>query len=89
MMTLLEMIKKYEKVITELEKKRPEYPPDHLSAQIETMSCIVKDLKSIRDQQPSWVTVRDKIMKKMDVEIGCERYADVLTLAQTLNILPE
>lgn len=85
-MTLLKMIKKWEGVKNNLMK--PGMGNIRIQGDIDVADDIIKDLKSIEDQQPSWVTIRDKIMKKIDVEIGYEHYTEVLSLAQALQILP-
>ena len=85
-MTLLGMIKKYEDAKLVLERQRPEIP---ILAGIDDINRVLDDLKGIRDQQPSWVTVRDKIMKKIDRALEEDAPDEALKLAQTLSILHE
>jgi len=40
------------------------------------------------EQQPSWVTIRDKIMKGMDTALELGDFENARTLAQTLTLLP-
>ena len=84
-MTLLEMIKKYEDAKAALETQSPTVP---MLNSISDIDMIVEDLKSIRDQQPSWVTVRHKIMKRIDRALENDDPESALKLAQTLSILP-
>ena len=86
-MTLLEMIKKYEKVKDGLEQQVSEYPPNHLSVQIETMDCILEDMKSVRDQHPSWATLRVNILKQIDKAINNNDPDGALTWASALQTL--
>lgn len=85
-MTLLEMIKKYKKVKSELERRHLDYPPDHLSAQIETMECIIKDLRSIEED----INVRAlqfKVLRLISRELDNSNFEDARNLAQTMHLL--
>jgi len=83
-MTLLEMIKKYEKKKADIVADCGGRP----TGDMVIVNAILRDLHEIEEQQPSWVTVRDKIMKKIDTEIGYEHYESAQILAQTLTLLP-
>ena len=92
-MTLLEMIKKYEGVKSDLEMQQCRVPPKieglyDIGDGINVTEHVLRDLKSIRYQQPSWVTVRVKIMKKIDKALESDDPESALKLAQTLSILP-
>ena len=88
-MTLLDMIKKYERIKHSLEQ---EHVSRHnfalLRCDIEVVDQFLKDLKSVAEQRPSLVNVRHKILKKIDKLIDSGDYSDAQMLAQTLSILP-
>ena len=93
-MTLLEMIKKYERVKKNVEKMQDRVPPfthnlSRIVDDIEVVDTILNDLKSVRDQQPSWVTLRDKVMKKIDKELDLCQYTEAEKLTRILSLLPE
>ena len=88
-MILLEMIKKYEGIKVDLEKKRnPSYKYTAIESDIETVDLILKDLRSV-EAHPSVTVIRDKILKEMDRALRSEAFDDAHTLAQTLSLLPE
>ena len=85
-MTLLEMIKKYEDAKAILEKQRPELP---ILASIGDAEEVLEDLKSIRDQQPSWVTIRVKVLARIDKALDNDDPDGAQTWAHVLQILPK
>ena len=87
-MTLSEMIKKYEKIKDGLERRHLDYPPDHLSTQIEVMDCIIKDLHSI-EEDIDVRAVRFKILRLISRELDNSNFTDARNLAQTFTMLPE
>jgi len=88
-MTLSEVIKKYEGVKRELtEREYYVFTPTQLRDSIGIVDQFLKDLNSINECQPSWVTVRDKILSAIDMNINDKNYKDAQILAQTLSILP-
>ena len=80
-MTLLEMIKKYEEVKSRIDE-------DDMISTVVLADNILTDLKNLEERQPSWVDIRNKVMKRIDIEIKYEHYSDALILAQTLPIFP-
>ena len=85
-MTLLEMIKKGEGVSATLKEERYKVGPK-IMGDIEVAEDIIKDLKDIEASQPSWGSLSANVMKKMDSALVKNNFNDVLTLAQTLDIL--
>ena len=85
-MTLLEMIKKWEGVCATLKEERYKVGPK-IMGDIEVAEDIIKDLKDIEASQPSWGSLSANVMKKMDSALVKNNFNDVLTLAQTLDIL--
>ena len=80
-MTLLEMIKKYEKLKKEMERK--------LAKEDEfIVDCILEDLHSV-EAHPSVTVLCDKILKKIDFELDRKHYVEAQTLASMLSMLPE
>lgn len=87
-MTLLEMIKKYEKVKDGLEQQVLKYPPNHLSAQIETIDLILKDMKSVVECV-SVNTLYTKVLKQIDKAIVNDDPDGALTWTNVLSMLPK
>jgi len=85
-MTLLEMIKKWEGVKDNLEKQR--LPGTRIEGDIDVADDILKDLKSIRDQQPSWVTIRVKVLTQINKAINNDDPDGAYTWTQVLSMLP-
>ena len=85
-MTLLEMIKKYEDAKAVLEKQRPELL---ILASIGDAEQVLEDLKSIRDQQLSWVTLRVKVLARIDKALDNDDPNGTQMWAHVLEMLPE
>ena len=79
------MIKKYGGMKVKLEQ---EYRKDALT-QIETVEAILQDLKSIRDQQPSWVTIRVKVLTRIDKALDNDDPDGAQMWAHVLQMLPK
>ena len=80
-MTLLEMIKKYEKIkkrMHEVQQKDDE----------EIVEAILEDLRSV-EAHPSVTTICDKILTKIAVALGENAPDEALTWARTLSELSE
>ena len=84
-MTLLEMIKKYEKMRAKIVAESGSRP----SGEIVMVTHVLEDLKSVRDQYPTWVTIRVRIFKQIDKAITNDDPDGALTWAHALKLLPE
>lgn len=88
-MTLLEMIRRYERVKKDIVE--PRGPITHVFLEDDSLAIvnrILKDLHSVEEQQPSWVTVRVKILSMIDKAIANDDPDGAHVWAQTLQILP-
>jgi radical SAM superfamily enzyme len=93
-MTLLEMIKKYEDAKSRLEAMHLKLSPttDNLRSIVNDVAvadAILEDLKSIRDQQPSWVTLRVKVLERIDKAINLDDPDGAQTWTHVLSMLPK
>ena len=86
-MTLLEMIKKYEKVEKTLREPRL---PGSLDVEdsFSIVAHILKDLRSV-ETHPSVTNICDKILQKLDRALTLNDFQDAQTLAHILSLLPE
>ena len=93
-MTLLGMIKKYEDAKERLEAMQRKISPttENLRSIVNDVAvadAILEDLKSIRDQQPSWVTIRVKVLNMIDKAITNDDPDGAQTWAHVLEMLPQ
>lgn len=83
-MTLLEMIKKYEKDKAELIAESGSRPTGALAI----VNQILKDLRSV-EAHPPVTTICDEILKKIAVALDENAPDEALTWARTLQTLPD
>jgi len=84
-MTLLEMIKKWERVKTTLEEERNKVGP-RIMSDIEVAEDIIKDLRSMT-KSISMVELKMKVLQKMDTELGYDNIENVFKLSRVLEML--
>ena len=83
-MTLLEMIKKWEKMKAKIVAESGSRP----TGDIVIVDAVLEDLHSV-EAHPSVTNICDKLLKKIDRALEGGDFTDAHTLAQILGMLPE